>query len=149
MVFLYYSGFISFILLFSLVFLISLFILILWNRQKRDSHASGKSLLSRSLSYIKHLTVLITLCLLASLCFYLFKLIKDHFIKNFNVSSLHTGWTGFDHTCTLEFTQCIYDHGSGDTYTVSDLAGNQDTLIPIQLIKNMDCLLYTSPSPRD
>ena len=84
------------------------------------------------------------LCLFVSLCLDLLKLVEDYFIKNLNVSSLHTGRTGLDHTCTLKFTQCIYDHRSGDTYAVSNLAGNKDAFVSIQFIKDMDDRLKLS-----
>lgn len=68
----------------------------------------------------------------------LLKLIEYDIIEHLDVGSLHTGRTGLDNTCTLEFAERIYDHGSGDSHTVCDLARNQDSLFAIQLVKDMD-----------
>ena len=42
--------------------------------------------------------------------FQFFKFIKDHIIQHFDVRSLHTTGSGFDHTGTLEFSKSIYNN---------------------------------------
>ena len=79
----------------------------------------------------------IALCLFVSLCLDLLKLVEDYFIKNLNVSSLHTGRTGLDNPGTLEFAECVYDHGAGDPDSVGDLAGYKDSLVSVKLLEDM------------
>ena len=64
----------------------------------------------------------------------LLKLIEYDIIEHLDVGSFHTGRPGLDNTCTLKLPQCIDNNGTCDTYTVSDLAGYQDSLVAIQFI---------------
>ena len=66
------------------------------------------------------------------------QLCKYIIIDYLDVSSFHTGRTGFDDTGALKLTERIYDHGPGNSHTVCNLAGYQDSPCSIQLIKNVD-----------
>ena len=67
-----------------------------------------------------------------------FQFCKYIIVQYFDVSSFHTGRPGLDHTRTFKLTQCIHDHGTGNSYTVSHFACNQNPLCSVQLFKNMD-----------
>ena len=69
------------------------------------------------------------------------KFIENHIIDNLYVSSFHAGRTRFDHARTLKLTKCIYNHGTGNSHAIRNSACNKNSLIDIQLIKDVgDCL---------
>ena len=46
--------------------------------------------------------------------FRLLQFLKNAVIDYLDIGAFHTGRTGFDHTCTLEFSQGIDDDGTGN-----------------------------------
>ena len=63
--------------------------------------------------------------------------IEHHIVHDLNVGSLHSGGTGLDDACALEFAEGIDDDGAGDAYAVGDAAGYQDALVSLQLVEDM------------
>ena len=54
--------------------------------------------------------------------FRLFQFLKNAVIDYLDIGAFHTGRTGFDHTCTLEFSQGIDDDGTGNACFICNTA---------------------------
>ena len=67
-----------------------------------------------------------------------FQLIKYHIVKHLDVGSLHAGGPGLDDAGAFKLAQGIDNYRAGNAYPVRNLAGNQNSLIPVQLVKNMN-----------
>ena len=89
------------------------------------------------LSHNKMVFILSLLTYRLGLFLQLCQLIKYHIIHYFNVGSLHSGGTGLDDACALEFPKGVDDDGTGDAHAVSDTAGYQDTFVALQLLEDM------------